>query len=309
MLHHLRSRALLSSLLSLTCAGAVLAACGGGTKQVSGTTTGATTGTGGAGGTGGSAGGGGDDGGILDIGDAGTTQTLTVTPGTATIAITNKMVPATKTFTALLDGVPATNVSWTLDSYAEGSISGAGTFTTTGLVGGQAHVTATLGQLTATAVLTVDIQLSETVLQSPTDPGPSAGNTTALMGTPMPDPGATASPPNVTADPLPVRQDGDAARPHRAAAPVQPGQPPAGGRAGDALVHVLLVEGASSTCPTPAMPQFSIPQDIWDGALLSTGGQTLTIDVTKAAASMAYGPAHHVDHRRRRGRSRARSTT
>jgi hypothetical protein len=40
-----------------------------------------------------------------------------------------------------------------------------------------------------------------------------------------------------------------------------------------------------------AAPQLSIPQSIWDGALLSTGGQTLTISVTKAAAGMAYGPA------------------
>jgi hypothetical protein len=40
-----------------------------------------------------------------------------------------------------------------------------------------------------------------------------------------------------------------------------------------------------------ATPQFSIPQDVWDGALLSTGGTTLAIDVTKAVMGTAYGPA------------------
>lgn len=185
MLHLLRSRAVFPSLLSLACAGSVLAACGSGAKHTAGTTSGsggstsASTGTGGTGGSG--------QGGGIDLGDGGTTQVLTVTPGTTTITITNKMAPVMQTFTALLDGAPLTGaVTWTLDSYAEGSISAAGVFTTTGLVGGTANVTATYGSLTATAALTVDVQLTETVLQSPTDPGPSGPDTTALMGTPLP---------------------------------------------------------------------------------------------------------------------------
>ena len=39
------------------------------------------------------------------------------------------------------------------------------------------------------------------------------------------------------------------------------------------------------------VPQFYMPQDVWDAALLTTGGQKLTISVTKASMGMAYGPA------------------
>src|SRR5262249_46840418 len=41
----------------------------------------------------------------------------------------------------------------------------------------------------------------------------------------------------------------------------------------------------------PTKPQFFIPQDIWDGALMTSGGEQLHIDVTKAVVGHAYGPA------------------
>jgi hypothetical protein len=39
-----------------------------------------------------------------------------------------------------------------------------------------------------------------------------------------------------------------------------------------------------------AVPQIQLPQNIWDGALLTGGGQTVTIGLTKAALGKAYGP-------------------
>ena len=284
----LRSTSLLSLLLSLLCAGAVLAACG---SKGSPNATGTTSSAGGGGAGGGTTTGHGGGGIMLDAGP--TMDTLTVSPAVATLTINSKTAPVTQAFTAIFDGSPATGpVAWTLDTYAEGSISGSGTFTTTGLVGGVVTVTATVGKLKATAQLKVDVALSEVVKSGPGDPGPSAGNQTALMWQAMPisDPGANASPPNPTKILYPYDKT---VMPRGLTAPLlqfSPGSLPPE----DALVTL------SSTyfswqgflhVTNPPVPQFSIPQDIWDGALLSTGGQTLTIDVTKAVMGMAYGPA------------------
>jgi hypothetical protein len=38
-------------------------------------------------------------------------------------------------------------------------------------------------------------------------------------------------------------------------------------------------------------PQVTLPQNVWDGALLTSGGQTLTVSLTKARLGNAYGPA------------------
>src|SRR3954470_7556374 len=102
----LRSRALLTLLLSLLCCSAMLAACGGSSAHSPGTTgSGTTTGTTGNGG-------GGMGGGVgFDAGPG--THTLTISPPMATITITNKTVPATQAFTAILDGSPVSgSVTW-----------------------------------------------------------------------------------------------------------------------------------------------------------------------------------------------------
>jgi hypothetical protein len=291
MLASLRARSWFHWILFLACAGALVAACGSnGDKQASSSggaggksSTGSTTTHAGSGGAGG--------GGGLGLDPDGGTQSLSVSPATATITIADTMTPVAQTFTAMLDGSPVSGpVTWTLDSYAEGNVSSAGVFTTTGLVGGQVTVTATFGSLTATAQLTVKVNISETVLQGATDPGPSPGNVTALMGPPMADPGAALSPPNATQILYPYDKT---VMPRGLVAPLlqfSPGNlPPV-----DAMVAI------SSTFFTwqglihvqnSMIPQFAIPQDIWDGALLSTGGQTLTVNVTKAANGVAYGPA------------------
>jgi hypothetical protein len=292
MLASLRARSWHHLVLFLACACALAAACGGGAKQ---TTSAAGTGAGGHSGSTASSGAshtGGDGlGGSLGFGSSGGTETLTISPPTATITIVDKTMPVSQTFGALLNGSPVSGpVTWTLDTYAEGSISNAGLFTTTGLVGGAVTVTAAFGSLTATAQLTVKVNISETVSQGPTDPGPSAANVTALMGPPAADPGAGLSPPNPTKILYPYDKT---VMPRGLVAPLlqfSPGNLPPE----DALVAIsspFFTWQGTIHVQNSGVPQFSIPQDIWDGALLSTGGQTLTISVTKAVAGMAYGPA------------------
>src|SRR5436309_2764745 len=123
------------AILLAACTVALIAACGNHSH-----TTGSSTGQGGgAMNTGASTGQGFSSGTQMS-------DTLTISPPSATITIGTKGVAATQAFTALLNGSPLTSqVSWTLDSYAEGSISGNGTYTTTGLVGGVATVTAAYG--------------------------------------------------------------------------------------------------------------------------------------------------------------------
>src|SRR6185437_11573264 len=146
------------------CAAAVFAACGASNgNQASGTgssTGGHATGAGSAGSTGGemssSANSSGGPGGGFTFDAGNGMHTLTIKPATATITISSTTAPATQTFKALLDGSPVTGtVAWTLDSYAQGSISPTGALSTTGLVGGTVTVTASYGKEKATAKLTV----------------------------------------------------------------------------------------------------------------------------------------------------------
>ncbi len=299
MLAVLRTRAVLTWTLALVCAVAFFAACGASSgNQASSTASGTGGHAAGVGSTGGSTSSSAGTGGSAEGAGGGFTfdagngmHTLTIKPATVTITISSTTAPATQTFEALLDGSPVTGtVAWTLDSYAQGSISPTGAFSTTGLVGGPVTVTASYGKEKATAKLTVDVQISETVSQGATDPGPSAQNTTALMGVPQPDPGAGANPPNATAILYPYDKT---VFPRGLVAPLlqfSPGSIPPE----DALVTMSSTyfswQGLIHV-QNGAVPQFSIPQAVWDGALLSTGGQTLAIGVTKAAAGQAYGPA------------------
>ena len=126
----------------------------------------------------------GGNGGGIHFGGGGPTQHLTIQPTSATITITAKNSPKTQAFTAYLDGNKVDSASWSLDTYDAGTISTAGVFTTTGIVGGTVQVTATVGKQTATAELTVKVKLSEDVSQGPGDPGVSPGNKAALQGPP-----------------------------------------------------------------------------------------------------------------------------
>ena len=267
--------------------GAVGAACGGGSSGD------------------GPLGGGGDDGGgtTVDADDGGgglnvdasldtsVSHVLTIEPATATLTINSKTAAAKQPFVAKIDGATTSStITWTLDSYATGSIDPTGVFTTGGLVGGVVTVNAQVGKLKGTAKLTVNVAISETLKTGATDPGPSAANLGALKGTPTPDPGLALSPPNPTKILYPYDKT---VMPRGLTAPLlqfSPGNvPPEDAKVSisaptfswDAFIHV----GA------PGTPQLSIPQDIWDGALETAGGTNLTVSVTKAAKGVAYGPA------------------
>jgi hypothetical protein len=223
------------------------------------------------------------------FGVGGSTQSLTIDPPMATITVTSKGTPVMQTFVAKIgDSVLTSGVTWTLDTYAQGNIDGNGAYTTLGIVGGKVKVTATLGKDTATADLVVNVKLSEDILQGAGDPGVNAGNHTALEGTPMPDPGIGSN--NATKILYPYDKT---VMPRGLTAPLlqfSPGNlPPEDAKVTvkstyfewNGFVHVT----------NGAVPQFYMPQDVWDAALLSTGGQTLLVDVTKAVAGVAYGPA------------------
>ncbi len=268
----------LGASLALAAALGLASACGGSTGD-----TGFTTASGGSKASSSSANGG--AGGGIGFGGSSANQHLTIDPTSATITITAKNSPKTQAFTAYLDGNMINSASWSLDTYDAGTISTAGVFTTTGIVGGTIQVTATVGKQTATAELTVKVKLSEDVSQGPGDPGVSPGNKTALMGPPGMDPG-----PNPTKILYPYDQT---VMPRGLVAPLlqfSPGNVPPE----DALVSVSSADFSWDGyihLMNSGVPQFYMPQDVWDAALLTTGGQKLTISVTKASMGMAYGPA------------------
>src|SRR5262245_3776547 len=124
----------LSAALSIACTGALCLACGGGGEDTGaggGGTAGAGTSVGGTG-TGGLGLGGTDPNGNL----------LTIEPATAMITVTDKAVPATQAFGALLGGKPLADAAWSLEDYAIGNIDTTGLFTTSGIVGGKVKVVA-----------------------------------------------------------------------------------------------------------------------------------------------------------------------
>jgi hypothetical protein len=283
MLERIRPR-VLSAVLTTVCAGAIALACGDNGGTGSG---GAGHGGGGDTTTGGAAGG---DSGPGGFGGDPNSEKLTIDPPMAMLTITDKATPVKQAFTALLDGNKVSGAAWTLDSYALGDVSVDGVFSSIGIVGGTAKVVAKLGNKTATADLTVLVKLSEDVPGDPGDPPIDPANKGALGGAPEPDPGMSDNPPNPTKILYPYDKT---VMPRGLVAPIlqfSPGNlPPVDAKvvlssdyfSWEGYIHVK--DGN--------VPQFSIPQDIWDGALQSTGGKTLQVDVIKASGGKAYGPA------------------
>ncbi len=298
----LRRRAL-SPLLIVTCGLSFFLACSGGDEatpsqgggQNSGKSGAAGKGVGGSGGLSGSSG----QGGSIMIGgqsgqgsSAGSTQqqSLTVSPAAPVVTITAQGTPATQTFEALVDGKKV-EAKWSLTSFANGAISATGTFTTSNLTATTTEVTATYGGKTAKAQVTIKVALSETVTQAEGDTGPTPANSAALDGpatpeAPNPDP----------AQPQPSKilypYDGTVF-PRGIVAPVLQFSP---GLAPPQDAKVTLTSGGFSwsgkiKVQNPGAPQFSVPQTIWDAALLSAAGQKITIAITRATDGVAYGPA------------------
>lgn len=281
---NIRPASLLPWLLSIVCVGGAFAACDSGGEG----TPGGSAAAAGKGGTGnqGMGGAGGD----LGLGGSINMNDLTVQPPQITLTITNKNQPVLADFKALVNGSPVMSASWSLDSYAAGSISPAGQFASNGMVGGQFVVTAQVGSSQATALLTIKVDVTEDVVTDPMDPGVSQANHMALEGMPQPDPGAMGMPPNATKILYPYDKT---VMPRGLVAPLLQFTP------GSIAPEDARVTMSSSIftwsgyvhVKNPGNPQLYVPQDVWDAAMESAGGETLTIDVVKAAAGQAYGPA------------------
>lgn len=99
----------------------------------------------------------GSDGGPKFGGD-GLVEALTISPLHPSLTVSAP--GATLQFQAM-EGTSTVQAQWTLDNVGIGTISSTGLFTASGLVGGIANVTATLGNLTASTTLTVLLTLNE----------------------------------------------------------------------------------------------------------------------------------------------------
>src|SRR4029079_6187537 len=120
------------------------------------------------------------------------------------------------------------------------------------------------------------VKVSEDVPGDPGDPGVDPGNKTALEGSPQPDPGLGDNPPNATKILYPYDKT---VMPRGLVAPLlqfSPGNLPPEDAMG-ALTSTYFSWHGYLHVQNAATPQFYVPQDIWDGALLSTGGQKLTV--------------------------------
>jgi hypothetical protein len=234
--------------------------------------------------------------------DASTTAgTLSISPASVTLTVTSATTPPTKTFEAMLDksgSSKSVTATWSLSDYSFGAISGAGTFTPHGFVGGTVTVTATYGVLTATANVTVKIDLSS-----------SLTNVTLPDGTVISEDSSAITPANLKAL-QGTPSSGDAGTPTTIIYPYDQTVFPLG------LLAPVAQFSAGSVAPVdfkisldttdfhwdgfghvgnPAALQAAIPQTMWDGALRSaasiTPSATVTLSIVKAAAGVAYGPA------------------
>jgi hypothetical protein len=248
------------------------------------------------------------DGGFGDApllgGDGGTGQgTLAISPQNPSITIKNGSVP-TQAFTTTLteNGVAKTvTSSFSLTDYTVGNITGAGTFTPQGAIGGTATVVAMFGNAKATTTVTVTVDISAqlgdvtlpdgtTIPQSST--GISSGDQTALQAAPTGGDGGTAStlvyPYDQTVLPLGLL------------APVVQFAP-------GSVTPVDFKLSLDTTdfhwdgyghIGNPAQLQGAIPQVVWNGALASAqpsaanqNKAVVVLSLIVANGGVAYGPA------------------
>lgn len=211
---------------------------------------------------------------------------LSVEPAMITLTVTDRATAASEQLEAFLsDQADAVDATWT----AEGNLVGVaedGTVSSLGMVSGETTITARFGDLQATAVVQVRVELSEVVGEGPQSPE----NQAALDGDAQPDPGEALPAPNPTQILYPYE---GTVMPRGLTAPVlqfSPGNLPPQDAKVSLTSNTFRWEG-SANIGTPSQPQFAIPQDIWDAALLSSGDGVLEIEVTKAVDGVAYGPA------------------
>jgi WD40-like Beta Propeller Repeat len=207
---------------------------------------------------------------------------IVVDPPTATLTITNRGAALSQTFTAKTTGASPTNVtaSWTLDKYEAGQIDAKGSFTTNGMVGGKAKVTAHYKKRTATADMKVLVKITEDLPAAATP-----ANKAALLGAPTPDPGGA----NATQILYPY--DGTV-MPRGLSSPLfqlTPGSVPPEDAKITLSCSTFSWTGIGNI-PDKTIPQLSVPQDVWDAFTQSCGGEEATISIAKAASGVAYGP-------------------
>jgi hypothetical protein len=237
---------------------------------------------------------------------------LVISPGTATITAVFGQAPPTKGYTANTGGGPVP-ASFTIDRGEIGSIdASSGLFTATGTLGGTATITAVYGAQKATAKVTVLLQVNQNGATSAADAGAgdsgatdgsteggtgaggnggvggegeggpvSGGTMGALGGTPQMDPGLSFLYP----------YDGTL-WPQGILAPLLQWQP--GAQTYDA-VYIHISENAfdyKGMFAATATPFVHHPIDpvAWNLALLSNGGEPMTITLVFASGGSAYGP-------------------
>jgi hypothetical protein len=242
-------------------------------------------------------------------GDSGPKGTLALKPLDATLTVTQLGKIPTQGYTATLSNggapKPVTPV-WSLADYTIGGIDPAGTFTPKGTIGGEVTVQGTYGGLTGEATVNVIVNLqtplANVTLPDGTSISQSASGITPADATALGD-GADAATPQAEPGPSSgwstiVYPYDQTVMPQGLLAPVI--QYTAGSITPDDFKITLDTtffhwEGFGHV-GNPAALQAAIPQNIWDGALLSaqpnpkTKEATVTLSLVLASGGVAYGP-------------------
>lgn len=225
-----------------------------------------------------------------DENDAGAGQgadhgaSLSIEPATAILVITERGQPVSGQFQAHLKvgGTPLENVRWRVSGDLV-DVDEHGKVTTRGLSAGEVELSASYGEQHVTANIFVSVALREV------GEGVSAMNLQALERTAELDPGLALAPPNPSKLLYPYDQTVMPRGLNSPTLQLSPGSLPpedvrlyvsAEGFGWDGFLHV----------DTPLTPRLTIPQDVWDGALASAGGGSVTFEITKASSGAVYGP-------------------
>ncbi len=255
--------------------------------------------TGGSSGSGGNAGNGG---GISLDGGPDAATSLVITPKDPVVVVKSGASIPTVAFKVTENGT-AVSANWLVDRAEIGSIDAQGVFTPTGKVAGVAKVQATVGKQTVSTTVTVQIQATDNGgTETQTSPGPggyegvggegiggavSSSVKTALDGSPTADPNMQwLYPYDKTVFPLGLL------------APLLQWNAGPGAVADGILIHLsaknydykgYFARPAALPAGQPFV-RHVIPQAAWDAATHSAAGGKLTVELTVAAGSTAYGP-------------------
>ncbi len=209
----------------------------------------------------------------------GTVVSLSVSPASSTLTVTDQAAPATTTLVATAHysgGMSATvPASWSVDRLDIASIGpGSGVLTPTGTTFGTVHVTAAADGLTATATVAVTAKLSQ-------NPGMlTMAAEGQLSGATTPDPSVTtfAYPYDATVFPLGL---------------LPPQQMWNGGAAGDDYSIEYVTTAIDLTVYLTADPpsQFTLPVATWNTLTASAAGSSVAVTLHRLSGASAYASA------------------